>query len=294
MLQLFTEIPQDATFQGFEDKLMEMEVPSWTIHEDRIKKTIALIGYFENEAEGTASYAKIREAFPFLPEKTLVLPVVDRNWKEAYKDHFRPWHHEGLHWVPEWLRQQYPLPRGDKAIYLDPGMAFGTGNHETTRLCAIRLVEAAKEWDETLFHRSVIDAGCGSGILAISASKLGFGNVSGFDIDSAAVQIAEENAVLNNMKGRIAWTTADVATGLQGKQADIVVANILANILSQNMNQLVSAVLPGGKLVLSGILAREIDEVKSVFEPGARTLWRTYDIKSRIDGEWADLLLCRV
>lgn len=294
MLQLFAEIPQTAAVQCFEDKLMEMEVPSWTIHEDRIKKTVALIGYFESQEEGLTSYGKIRETFQFLPEQPIVVPVVDKNWKEAYKEHFRPWHFEGLHWVPEWLRQQYPLPRGDKAIYLDPGMAFGTGNHETTRLCAVRLVEAAKEWDADLFQRTVIDAGCGSGILAISALKLGFGNVSGFDIDTAAVTIAEENATLNGMKNRIKWTTADVSSGLQDKTADLVMANILANVLIQNMEPLVSSVLPGGKLVLSGILAREIDEVKSVYESGVRTLWRTYQCKSRIDGEWADLLLCRV
>jgi ribosomal protein L11 methyltransferase len=294
MLQLFTELPQSAAVQGFEDKLMEMEVPSWTIHEDRVKKTVALIGYFETQEEGMASYGKIRAVFPFLTEKPIIVPVVDKNWKEAYKEHFRPWHFEGLHWVPEWLRQQYPLPRGEKAVYLDPGMAFGTGNHETTRLCAIRLVEASKEWEASLFQRSVIDAGCGSGILAISAMKLGFGNVSGFDIDAAAVTIAEENAVLNGMKNRIIWSTADVNNGLQGKQADLVMANILANVLTQNMPQLIGSVLPGGRLVLSGILAREIDEVKSVYESGARTLWRTYDCKSRIEGEWADLLFCRV
>jgi ribosomal protein L11 methyltransferase len=294
MQQLFAEIPQSEAVQSFEDRLMEMEVPSWTIHEDRIKKTLALIGYFESEDEGLASYGKIRAVFPFLPEKPITVPVADRNWKEAYKEHFRPWCHEGLHWVPEWLRQQYPLPRGDKAIYLDPGMAFGTGNHETTRLCAIRLVEAAKEWEGNLFQRSVIDAGCGSGILAISAQKMGFGSVSGFDIDAAAVKIAEENAAINHMEGRIQWSTADVAAGLKGRQADLVMANILANVLIQNMTTLINSVLPGGRLVLSGILAREIDEVKTVYENGARTLWRVYECKSRIEGEWADLLLCRI
>ena len=292
MLQILAEIPRTMS-AGFEDKLMEMVVPSWTIREDRIRHLCDLIGYFDVEEEGLKSYATIREKFPQLPEHPAVSPVLDRNWKDAYKEHFRPWSTGGLHWVPMWLKDKYPLPAGEKAIYLDPGMAFGTGNHETTRLCAIRLIEAAKVWGYRIADRSVIDAGCGSGILAISAVKLGFGSVTGFDIDASAVQIAAENADANDMARAITFSINGLEKGLADKQADVVLANILANVLTQYADVLVKAVAPGGRLVLSGILAAEVGDVKSVFEPRANALWKACDLRSRIDGEWADIVISR-
>lgn len=292
MIQLLVEIPK-ATVPWFEDRLMEMEIPSWTIREDRIRKLLDLIGYFESEEAGLASYKLIRDKFPELQEKPVISPVQDRDWKESYKDHFNPWNIGNLHWVPTWLRDHYALPVDARVVYLDPGMAFGTGNHETTRLCAVRLVEIAKEWGNGISERKVIDAGCGSGILAISAFKLGFGSVSGFDIDPASVQIADENAVVNGMKGSILFTKDGLDTGLSGKQADIVLANILANVLVEYSDILLKSVLPGGRLVLSGILASEVDDVKAVFEPKARIQWGACELRSRIDGEWADILLSR-
>ncbi|MFA5256776.1 MAG: 50S ribosomal protein L11 methyltransferase [Opitutales bacterium] len=292
MIQLLVEIP--TTFSnGFEDRFMEMEVLSWTIREDRIRRRLDLIGYFDTERDGLESYQSIRASFPNLPETPAVSPVLDRDWKNAYKDHFHPWRADGLHWVPTWLRDSYPIPQGDKAVYLDPGMAFGTGNHETTRLCALRLVEAAQDWADSLPRRTVIDAGCGSGILAISAARMGFGNVSGFDIDLAAVLIAKENALDNGLSANVELSTSGLEQGLDGKSADLVMANILANVLIQNAERLLKAVLPGGRLVLSGILAREIDEVKAAFEPKARALWSACDMRSRIDCEWADIQLSR-
>jgi len=292
MIQLLVEIPATIS-NGFEDRFMEMGILSWTIREDRIRRRLDLIGYFDNEQEGLESYQSIRSSFPVLPETPALSPVLDRDWKNAYKDHFHPWRADGLHWVPTWLRDSYPVPQGDKAVYLDPGMAFGTGNHETTRLCALRLVEAAKDWESSLSERSVIDAGCGSGILAISAASMGFGKVSGFDIDLAAVQIAKENALENGLSASVDLVTCGLELGLDGKSANIVMANILADVLIQNAERLIKAVLPGGRLVLSGILAREIDDVKAVFEPLARALWGACDMRSRIDCEWADIQLSK-
>ncbi|MBN1404247.1 MAG: 50S ribosomal protein L11 methyltransferase [Opitutales bacterium] len=292
MFQLLVEIPPSIP-AGFEERFMEMEIPSWTIREDRIGNRLDLIGYFDFEKEGLESYKAIRESFPELPETPVLSKVQDRDWKDAYRDHFQPWCIGDLHWVPSWLRDSYPLPEGANAVYLDPGMAFGTGNHETTRLCAVRLVEAAREWGESVPERSVIDAGCGSGILAISAAKMSFGKIYGFDIDMAAVDIAKENAVENLMQDRIEFAAAGMEAGLKDRRADIVMANILANVLSQNAERLLDCVLPGGKLVLSGILAKELADVKAVYEPNAEEMWGACEIKSRIDGEWADLLLGR-
>lgn len=292
MIQLIAELDRSRS-AGFEERLMEMEVPSWTIREDRIRRIVDLIGYFDSEQEGLKSYELLRQTFKELPEKPAVSRVLDRDWKEAYRDHFRPWFIGDLHWVPLWLKNQYPLPRGAKAVYLDPGMAFGTGNHETTRLCAVRLTEVAAEWAGTLAERSVTDAGCGSGILAISAAKLGFGTVSGFDIDAEAVRISRENALANGVGGAISFRACGLEEGLAQGQSDLVLANILANVLAENAAILSRSVAPGGKLVLSGIMAREVGDVKSVFDSQARTLWGACDSRSRIDGEWADILLTR-
>ena len=292
MIQILAEIPKSLA-PGFEDRVMEMVIPSWTIREDRIRKLFDLIGYFDSEEEGIKSYGTIRAQFPQLPEKPAISPVQDRDWKEAYKEHFRPWCAGGLHWVPAWLKDRYPLPSGEKAIYLDPGMAFGTGNHETTRLCALRLVEIAQKLGNTVRCKSVIDAGCGSGILAISAAKLGFSPVEGFDIDLAAVQISIENATANGLGDIIKFDTGGLEKCLRNKQADIIFANILADVLVKNVDILLTAVAHDGNLVLSGILASEIDSVKSVFDTRGKIQWGSVSMQSRKDGEWADLLLKR-
>ena len=136
----------------------------------------------------------------------------------------------------------------------------------------------------------VVDAGCGSGILALSAVLLGFGHVSGFDNDPEAVRVSEENAVLNGLAGRVAFRTAGLDDGLAGVQADVLLANIQADVLLRFAPVLVGAVAPGGILVLSGILAQELAQVRAGFTAAAPG-WR---IDSRVMGEWSDLALVRV
>jgi ribosomal protein L11 methyltransferase len=189
-------------------------------------------------------------------------------------------------------------------LWLDPGLAFGTGNHETTRLCCERLVAIATRskghgaWSRigrtetqnskprTQNHAlRVIDAGCGSGILALSAVLLGFGEVSGFDNDPEAVRISGENATLNGLAGRVVFRTAGLDDGLAGVQADVLLANIQADVLMRFAPVLVGAVAPGGSLVLSGILAQELAQVRAVFEKAAPG-WR---IDTQVMGEWSDL-----
>src|SRR5690606_20866337 len=93
----------------------------------------------------------------------------DADWRDSYKEHFKAWQFGRLHWVPVWQRESFTLPEGDAVLWLDPGLAFGTGNHETTRLCVERLVTLTEERGPV---GRVVDAGCGSGILALSAALL--------------------------------------------------------------------------------------------------------------------------
>jgi ribosomal protein L11 methyltransferase len=210
----------------------------------------------------------------------------DADWKESHKQHFKAQHFGRLHWVPVWERSTYVVPSGDAVLWLDPGMAFGTGNHETTRLCCERLVAFAAE---RAAQGSVIDAGCGSGILALSAALLGFSEVHAFDNDPVAIDVSRENAHLNSMAERVDFRVADLELGLLNRKADLVLANIQADVLVRHAPILVAAVKAGGQLVLSGILASELEQVRAVFAAAAAR----DRVESRVMGEWSDLVVTR-
>jgi ribosomal protein L11 methyltransferase len=148
------------------------------------------------------------------------------------------------------------------------------------------LAKKAAGWEKSW---RVIDAGCGSGILALSAARLGFKSVQGFDNDPAAVKVSRENAALNGLGRSVRFFTADLSAGLSSQSAEVILANIQADVLMRTAPILIGAVAPGGALVLSGILAVELDQVRRVF--GAVT--PGWSIASRTIREWSDLVLTR-
>jgi len=159
---------------------------------------------------------------------------------------------ERLWIVPTW----HSPPEPDAInLALDPGLAFGTGSHATTRLC-LQWLESTIKGGET-----VLDYGCGSGILAIAALKLGARRAVGVDIDPGAVAVAQANAERNGVAAEFMRDCASLAFS-----ADVVVANILANPLKLLAPVLISHCARGGRLALSGILARQADEVKASYE----------------------------
>jgi len=179
------------------------------------------------------------------------------DWAEAWKQYFTPLHvGQRTVIVPTW--HTYTPRPGQIVIRLDPGMAFGTGLHPTTRLCMIaaeRLVRADVR---------VLDVGTGSGILAILAALLGAEAVLGLDTDPIAVQVARENVALNGVEGIVTAEQGtlggrDERTG--GAQYDLVLANILAEVIIDMAVPLARAVAPGGVLVASGILNERADRV---------------------------------
>lgn len=187
--------------------------------------------------------------------------VADEDWVRLTQSQFAPIHIGKNIWVvPSW--HEAPDPNG-LVLELDPGLAFGTGNHPTTRLCM--------EWLEA--HpapgRTVLDYGCGSGILAMVAKKMGAGDVAGVDIDPQAIVSARDNARRNRCE--IAYYSPDELAAAKPEHAtgrfDIVVANILSSPLKLMAPMLAGRVAPGGALILSGVLARQAEEVAEAYAP---------------------------
>jgi len=293
LFELKLEVGSDVAGE-VEETIAILEDGRLMLLEDKPSSRAWVAGYFENRDEMAAGLSRLNEILPseWKRGEAQTRELADQDWRDSYKTHFKAWTFGRLHWVPVWERDTFVPPPGHAVIWLDPGLAFGTGNHETTRLCCERLAAFALSRARTERGGGpevVIDAGCGSGILALSAARLGFSRVSGFDNDPEAVRVSGENAELNDMAGLVEFSTADLVSGLAGRRADLVLANIQADVLMAFAGSLVQAVAPGGQLVLSGILASENAEVRTVFSTTAPG-WR---IDSRVMGEWSDLLLER-
>lgn len=289
LFELKAEIPA-GTAGVVDDILLENGFERWSVFDDVIARRAWVAGICGDADEASEDWARLTPLLAAGGVVPLTAPVVrslgDADWRDSYKAHFHPWRFEQLHWVPVWLRDTYALPPGDKALWLDPGLAFGTGNHETTRLCVERLVVRAREKG---VEESVIDAGCGSGILALSAALLGYGDIEGFDNDAEAVRVSGENADLNGLNGRVRFAVGDLVSGLSGRSAGVVLANIQADVLMRFAKELVGAVAPGGTLILSGILAHENEVVRVAFSQVAPG----WPMDFRVLGEWSDVCLLR-
>ncbi len=209
---------------------------------------------------------QIVDSTPGMPDEgeigLTVSEIPDEDWSRKWKEHFKPlqvgrrflvtptW--EAVHCGPERL-----------IIRIDPGRAFGTGHHESTRLC-LEWLESCRELDPGSARRSLLDLGTGSGILAIGAALLGFSEVVGIDNDPEAVQVAEENIVLNGLSEQIRLLCA-TPEGVSGS-FDVVISNIESKPLIRMSETIASKVRAEGLLALSGILIEQADEVVAEYE----------------------------
>lgn len=287
VFELRVAVSPDAV-GAIEVLLAESEDQRFMVLEDKPTGAAWLAGYFASMDEASESWRAIapRLESSWIKAEPDISELPDADWKESYKVHFKAWRFGSLHWVPVWERETFRLGAGEQVLWLDPGMAFGTGNHETTRLVVERLVAYALKNGTT---GRVIDAGCGSGILALSAAKLGFRQIAAFDNDPVAIEVSEQNARLNDLAGTVKFFVGALISGLEGRQTDFVMANIQADVLIRFARELTQSVGPGGQLVLSGILERESSQVRDAF---ARVVpsWQS-DV--RVMGEWSDLVLRR-
>lgn len=221
-------------------------------------------------------------------------PVPQSDWSENWKEHFKPISvGEHLLIAPTWIE----VEGTDRTVVrLDPGMAFGTGTHPTTQIC-LEIIsdyliskQVSRNGEETA-HLNMIDVGCGSGILAVAAVKLGMQRVLGVDLDPDAIEIARQNSMINKVSENIIFGLGSVGEILAGsfsfKCAPLVVANILApvimRLLGEGMGELVA---PGGNLILSGILEEQTKEVEAVIHANDLSL-----VKKRQMGDWVGLIV---
>lgn len=196
--------------------------------------------------------------------------LADQDWVRLTQAQFDPIQISERLWItPSW----HEAPNGNAVnLQLDPGLAFGTGSHPTTRLCL--------KWLDTQLKggENVLDYGCGSGILTIAALKLGAGSAVGVDIDEQAIRASKDNAAQNNVDAQFY-----LPDGLPQGQFDIVVANILANPLRMLGEMLAARTKQGGRIVLSGLLDEQVEELSGIYSQ-----W--FDIEpAEIDEGWARL-----
>ena len=256
--------------RDMKDKMPEdVLVHAWLEPDDRLRDRIAMIR--------SGLDAMRCEAFGSLTLEQA--NVRDEDWLETWKQYFKPFRAgKSLVIKPTW--ESYAAQPGDKVIEIDPGMAFGSGKHETTAMCLELLEQELRGGEE------VIDVGTGSGILAIGAALLGARHVLAIDIDPDAVRVAKENIVHNGFEDRITAVRGDL---LKDRSAvcDVCVANIIADIICAFASPLRAKIRPGGTFIASGIIKEREDEVvRAVTEVG----YRVAEVRRR--GEWV-ALLCR-
>lgn len=241
---------------------LENERPSVTIYRDDTEEERQFLGRISE---------KLKASLPscVTEQKT----VCDDDWKDKWKEYFKPVKvTDRLVVKPTW--EEYEKADGELVIEIDPGMAFGTGTHETTSLCLELIEKYMKPGDD------VLDVGCGSGILAIAAGLLGANDVLGIEIDPVAVEIGKSNVRLNGLSENVKVIYGDLTKGVDF-EADLVAANLMADIVKILSKDVAKHIKPGGIYISSGILAELAGDVGSVIEKCG------FEIEEvRVKGEW--------
>ncbi len=205
--------------------------------------------------------------------------VEEEDWQNAWKEHFHPLR-IGRHLVicPTWRTVE--TSESDILIHLDPGMAFGTGHHPTTRTCMEILERDTKPGDR------ILDVGCGSGILSVVAVKVGATSALGLEIDPVAARAGEENVRINGIEDKVQIVQGTLPSPLaEARSFDIVAANISAKVVTNLAQHLIDSVAIGGKLIAGGIIEPHVENVTKALNAVGASIDETF-----IDGDWVTLL----
>ncbi|MGX7111279.1 50S ribosomal protein L11 methyltransferase [Gemella cuniculi] len=220
---------------------------------------------FKSELENLGKNINIGDFF-----KIETTTIQDSDWENSWKDYFDILNiGEKFVIVPTW--KEYKNLDNKYVINIDPGMAFGTGGHETTSLCIKNLEKYVRN------HDNVIDVGCGSGILSIATSYLTDGKLKAVDLDKLAVDVSYENFTLNNLENRIEVEQASLLTN-ENKKYNVIVANILAHIIELMLEDAYNLLEDGGYFITSGIIKDKKDELlDKMLKQGFRLVEETSD-----------------
>jgi ribosomal protein L11 methyltransferase len=211
------------------------------------------------------------EIFPDFEKPSFTTEIIcDPDWEEQWKKYFQPIRvSKNIIVKPTWER--YTPSSRDIVIEIDPGMAFGTGQHESTRMC-IEAIEDVIMKDRSIKEWKVLDVGCGTGILGITAAKMGAQDVICVDIDKKAVEIAGENAAINNVKPFLRVLNKNAAA--IDKPRNLIIANLTSKLLLTLHPHLVELLLPEGYMIVSGIIEQDAKNIEEQFSADPLTLHR--------------------
>ena len=241
--------------------------------------------FYPLDDESDARFGRIDVGVRLMSQLTCMSPLTqrvieEREWADAWKEHFHPLRvGERLVVAPSW--REFAPGEGDVVIRLDPGMAFGTGHHPTTRMC-LEEVEALVEPG-----MEVLDAGCGSGILSIAAALLGARRAFGLDVEEVAVSVAQANAAENGVAGVVSAVVGSLPhPQVREGGYDLVLANISAKVGIELAEALASAIRPGGALVVSGFLLKDEEAVRRAYAGAGGAVEGRQE-----EGDWVTLRL---
>lgn len=289
--QLVINDPSDM-----EDILDKKNEYGWDYIEDSLKDNLdrepTVSAFFEDTPENRELVQQLKIAVMMLKSKEMEgifgwdadlgrlyaedIIVDDEAWKDKWKENFKPVKiTERLVVKPTW--EEYQASAGEVVIQIDPGMAFGTGTHETTSLC-LKMLE--RYLGENPADKKVLDVGCGSGILSIGAALLGCADVLGIEIDEDAVKVAEENVALNQVQDRVRIMQGNLTEGIDFK-ADVLVANLMADLVITLAERAGAHLKKGGVFLSSGILLGKKDKVSAALEAAGFEITEIAE-----DGEW--------
>jgi ribosomal protein L11 methyltransferase len=205
----------------------------------------------------------------------------EQDWFKKWRETLKPFAVGRKFYVLPFRDRKHFVPAGRLPIWLEPGMAFGTGTHETTQLC----LEAVE--DHLTAGMTFLDVGTGSGILALGAAKLGAARIVACDSDPVAIQIARSNAIVNRCSSRLRFIPGEIQD-VRGRPFDLVVANLTLEIIEEFLGPVQNRLSPGGKLILSGILNRQLSHLRPYLRRNALSV-----ADYRKKGEWACLAVTK-
>lgn len=262
----FCEFKSSIEFSEMLNELLSALPFQYCVNDDLETATTLYRVYYDTEKEGKELMKVLCENLKEWKKlgiecsESYFSSIKNENWMEVWKRYFKVLKiTPGLVVKASWLEY---IPEGnEKVIEIDPEMSFGTGSHETTQFC----MKAIERFSDAA-DKSFLDAGCGSGILAITAALCGFSPIYAFDNDKESMETTMKNLTRNNIKEKVNFSISDIAGYNPEMKFGLVAANIISGVLIANCSKLKSWIKPNGYLILAGILKNDYTEVKKAFE----------------------------